>query len=302
MSLVRLQRYMHRRNLIKNRRKFLISAIILVFLTAIIIGVVFVYSKEQQINADMNTEESIDNQPAEIVQKESLPEPKPIPKSESIPIVMYHHIRDYDVENDSIGTNLSLSPSKFEEQLAWLKNNGYKTITFDNFSSGSDNKSIILTFDDGYKDAYTNAYPLLKKYGFSGVFYIITSFIGRDDTLAESQIKEMSVGGMIIGSHTQTHIDLEKSTVNTISSQLSESKNILENITGAKITDFCYPSGRYNEQSPKNLENSGFKTAVTTESPTNADQFSNLFLLPRIRINHNDSINSFTARIGKFPL
>lgn len=232
----------------------------------------------------------------------SKPEPERKTINEyRVPILMYHYIRDFNDPDDQIGTNLSVSPEKFDEQLAWLKNNSYQSINPDDLAnpnkktltqiSYSNFKPVILTFDDGYKDAFDNAFPLLKKYGFTAAFYIITNYVEKNNPnyMSWDNIKELKKAGMNIGSHSLTHPDLEKVTDARVDSEIGESQEVLSKSLEIKITDFCYPTGKYDTRTIEALKKYGYKTAVTVKSGI-ADQNSNLFELPRIRVTNSTNL------------
>lgn len=217
-----------------------------------------------------------------------------------VPILMYHHIRNYNDPNDKIGTNLSVPPENFRPQIDYLKNNGYATITFADFlafpAKKLPEKPIILTFDDGYNDAYTNAYSALKANGQVGVFYIISGFLGRPDQLTTTQVREMSAGGMEIGSHTIIHPDLTKLSSAKLSKELVDSKAALESITGKTVTGFCYPAGQNNAVVDAAVRNAGYLTATTTDMAISSTS-ENKYSLSRLRINPTDSLTSFADKI-----
>jgi len=200
-----------------------------------------------------------------------------------IPILMFHYIRDYQNSQDSIGTNLSVSPKKFEDTINLIIKNNYSTVTMSEFVSKKINpKSIVLTFDDGYSDFYQNAYPILKKYNVKAVVYIITGKTNQGGYLSQAQIDEMSASGLVeIGAHSVHHLDLARSTENSVQSEIINSKN--------QSTSFCYPSGKYNDQTIEIVKNAGYLSAVTTKSGI-ATQKNNMFTLPRIRIQNNTDL------------
>lgn len=220
-------------------------------------------------------------------------------KEYQIPILMYHYIRDYNDSKDKIGTNLSVSPQKFEEQLRWLKDNNYQTINPRDLAdpdkkslsqiSNLKLKSVILTFDDGYRDAYTEAFPILKKYGFKGVFYIITDYVEKPEHASWNELKQMKQEGMIIGSHTVSHPDLTKQYQNGLVKQLKESKITLEETLAIQVSDFCYPAGKFDEDVIAVLKETGYQTATTTQFGI-ADQNSDLLKLPRIRMTNETNL------------
>lgn len=213
-----------------------------------------------------------------------------------VTILMYHYIRDYNRPDDPIGTNLSVSPSTFDQQMQWLKDHDYQTFSLSDFDKISrldpGTKAVILTFDDGYKDAYEHAYPILKKYGFIGVFYIIAGSVGDGAYLTWDQIKELHQNGMIIGSHTISHPDLRNISDTELTSQLSGSRNLIKDHTGITTTDFCYPAGKYNEQVIQKLQELGYQTATTVD-PGLASQDSSLYELPRYRITNDVNFDYF---------
>ena len=208
---------------------------------------------------------------------------------------MYHYIRDYNDPADQVGINLSVSKTTFEKQLKYLKDSGYQTINFKQLANIYQNetkppdKPIILTFDDGYDDAHTNAFPTLAKNNFIGVFYIITSQIGKSQRMTKNQIIELDKAGMIIGSHTSTHPNLSTLSLDSEKSQINDSKSTLEQILGHPIYDFCYPSGKFSDTTISLLKSASYKTAVTTQNAISSAQ-SDLFKLPRIRVQNNTNL------------
>jgi len=212
--------------------------------------------------------------------------------SYKVPILMYHYIRDVDKSEGELGANLSVSPAKFDTQMKWLSDNAYKTVGFQYLLEPYKiaNKPIIITFDDGYRDAYTNAFPILKKYNFTGVFYIIIDSVGKPEYLTWEMIKEMKNAGMQFGSHTLTHPDLRNISASDLDFQLRKSKEKLDKELGQSTTDFCYPAGKYNEDAITALKNIGYKTAVLTSAGV-ASEESNLLKLPRQRMQNETSIS-----------
>jgi peptidoglycan/xylan/chitin deacetylase (PgdA/CDA1 family) len=215
----------------------------------------------------------------------------------AIPIFMYHYIREYSNPKDPVGKNLSVSPKKFEEHLAWLKDNGYQTVFPDFFKDPQpvSFKPVILTFDDGYQDAYDAAFPILQKYQLAGMFYLIVDKIGTPGYLTWDEIVRMQKAGMAFGSHTLTHPDLRNLAEANLAREIEESKEILGQKIGREITDFCYPSGKYDGATVKELQKDNYQTAVTTDSGI-SNVKEDPFLLKRLRITENTSIEAVMAR------
>lgn len=211
---------------------------------------------------------------------------------QKIPILMYHHIRDYDDANDKIGTNLSVSPQTFATQLDFLEKRGFTTITFNNIVLDQiPEKPIILTFDDGYDNFYQYAYPELKKRNMFAVAYIITNDIGKDGYMKQTEIKEVSDYGIEIGSHTKSHPDLTKILSGKAKIEIIDSKQILEEIIGKPIVSFCYPSGKFSNETETLVKEAGYRYATTTIGGI-AD-LKSPFELHRYRMNKDTNIVSY---------
>ena len=225
------------------------------------------------------------------------PEPKIAElKNYEVPILMYHYIRVADPD-DRLGLALSVTPNNFDLQMKWLKDNNYESMKLVELADpqkielgkiiASGKKPVIITFDDGYDNAYTQATPILKKHNFTGTFFIIRNFVGKPAYAAQSQIDKMAEDGMEIGSHSLDHKDLAKSSLEIDHKQIFDSK------MGADV--FCYPSGRFIPESVALVKEAGYKVAVTTLGGI-ANQDSNLFELPRVRITNTD-LETFAKRV-----
>ncbi|ERI94791.1 polysaccharide deacetylase [Clostridiales bacterium oral taxon 876 str. F0540] len=219
-------------------------------------------------------------------------------KIKGIPVLMYHSI-DFQPKND-----LKVPKDKFEEQMKYLKENGYTTLTMEELYKALNNmdeipeKPVVLSFDDGYRDNYTEAYPILKKYNLKGTVFIISDLVDKSTAyLSSSQIKEMSNYGINIESHTVYHEELNLLSYDRQFKTLARSKKDLEGITGKQITALAYPVGKYNDNAVKATSEAGYKMAFTTRYGF-AKKDSGMYTLSRIRINGSDSIATFKAKLG----
>lgn len=165
-------------------------------------------------------------------------------KSVRVPILMYHHIDPMPSSGSKNTLDLYVTPEVFEEQLAYLVKKNYKSITpkelYDLLKSGKNpsQKSVMITFDDSTKGQYINAYPLLKKYGFTAVYFVPS----KKSSITYAQLREMGKNGMIIGSHSATHIDLVKEDdEQKLYSEIVESRYTLQSGTGQDIIFISYP-------------------------------------------------------------
>ena len=133
-----------------------------------------------------------------------------------VPILMYHYISSLPADADDYRINLTLEPDVFRAHMHYLHDEGYTTISLYQLhiallqGTQLPPKPIILTFDDGYIDHYTNVSPVLKEYGFTGTFFIITERADDNNPtyMNWSQISEMARAGMSMESHSKTHADL----------------------------------------------------------------------------------------------
>ncbi len=180
-----------------------------------------------------------------------LPPIVPVKRTAQVPILMYHHISNMPTYN-LIDFSLTVTPTMFQQQLEYLKAHNYHSITFNQlfnalyFEAPLPSRPIILTFDDGYADGYQFAYPLLKRYGFSGMFYIITGKVGWQGQMSWAQMREMLANGMQMGSHTVHHVDIGQVLLNSpeqAAQELQVSQIMMQQHLGIPIQQFCYPSG-----------------------------------------------------------
>lgn len=187
-----------------------------------------------------------------------------------VPIFVYHNVLPYYPSESTYRKKFDVEPNVFEKQLLYLKENGYTVISFDDFINhflynlSLPEKSVILTFDDGWENQYRYAFPLLKKYNDTATFFIFTNAIGHKHFLTWPQIKEFVAAGMTIGDHTKSHPYLYKITSkDELQKEILESKKILESNLGKQIDIFAYPFGHYNEEIISILKENGFRAART---------------------------------------
>jgi len=209
-----------------------------------------------------------------------------------LPIVMYHSVSPAVAK----GNLLAVSAATFEKQMSFLKRHHYNVAALGNikdYISGKKKipgRSIVLTFDDGYKDNYTYAFPILKKYNFPAAIFIIVSEVGRPDRLSWEEIKEMQACGLItFASHTFTHPFLNSlRSAGDLKREISGSKSALEDKLGRSVEIFSYPSGRFNTEVIQAVKDAGYQMAVAT-NPGKKFPNNDRFILKRLRISENAS-------------
>jgi peptidoglycan/xylan/chitin deacetylase (PgdA/CDA1 family) len=130
----------------------------------------------------------------------------------------------------------------------------------------------------------------MKKYGVSGTFFIISNKVDSSEYMNQDQLKGLILAGNEIGSHSVSHPSLEKYNGQALEKELTKSKEDLEKITGSKIISFCYPAGKYNDDTVKAVKDAGYKYAVTTVSSNGIIDLDNTFTIPRYRISTGRNI------------
>lgn len=177
-------------------------------------------------------------------------------------VLMYHCIHD---EPYTENTALFVRPSELESHLQALNDNGIKTLFADEFGPTYE-KSVILTFDDGYEDNYTYMFPLIKKYGVKVTVYMIGYKIDKPGYLSSEEIKEMSDSGLVqFGSHTLDHPMLTSLSDDGIKEQFEGTNWLISQITGKPVTTVAYPSGSYNNR-VTSIAREYYKFAYTTDA------------------------------------
>lgn len=220
-----------------------------------------------------------------------------------VPILMYHHIRVNPRPSDPIWAALNVSPDQLEQQLYYLNSHGFRSITLDELTQSLQSKiplptkPIVLTFDDGYRNFYTTAFPLLKKYDIKAVQFVITQVVDNAQYLTWDEIKEMDRSGLIqFGAHTQHHLNLPDFDNAIIAQEIRGSKTDLESHLGKPISWFAYPYGSYNNFAIQTVKDAGFKGAVSTIYGVAQSQ-ETVYLAPRIMINGRFTLDNISYRI-----
>jgi len=210
-------------------------------------------------------------------------------KSVKLSILMYHYIEYSPEEADLVRQRLTIDPTIFKKQLVTLKQAGYQTYFVRQLTDILSGKlqpakqSVILTFDDGYKDFYTIVFPLLKKYQFKATVFIIYDTIGGQAYLSSSQIEELAASGLVeIGSHTLDHVYLSKMPLSLADKQIVQSKLELEKKFKIKVSSFAYPYGAFSAETVKLVEQAGYSCAVSVIAGDWQSE-QNLFYLYRLR-------------------
>ncbi len=219
----------------------------------------------------------------------------------SVPILMYHYIGNNPNPKDTARNSLSVAPEKFDAEMGYLVSHGYTPISLDTLfaidSGGvkAPAKPIVLTFDDGYIDFYTTAYPILRKYNFHAVSFIPTGLIGGGYYMKWSQIKEIQGSGLVtFEGHTVSHPNLAGLSGAAALKELQDGKNVLQSQTGYPVNFIAYPYGISNNLVLDLARKAGFVGGLGTWSSRDTGISFNM---PRIRISGQMDLKTFASLI-----
>jgi peptidoglycan/xylan/chitin deacetylase (PgdA/CDA1 family) len=192
---------------------------------------------------------------------------KEILAKKEIPILCYHHIRDYLPSDQASAKPYIVPVNVFEQQMKALKDSGYQSIVIEDlmnyleFNQPLPEKAVMITFDDTNLNQYTNGLPLLDKYGFKGVFFMMTVPIGKERFMSKVQIKALADAGHDVQLHTWDHKNVKKFEEKDWDIQITRAAKTLENITGKPVVHFAFPFGLWSPDVLPKLEKLGMKSA-----------------------------------------
>ncbi len=222
-----------------------------------------------------------------------------------LPILMYHYIRQPpSIRTDQLGFRLSVSPEDFQAQMGWLYANGYHPVNFNQVRAYFAGlaplppRPLVITFDDGYQDLYTTAFPILQARGFTAVAYIVSGFVNRSGYVSRGEVVQMDRYGIEIASHTVNHPNLARSSLGSVTYEVVQSKRWLEDVVGHAVLDFAYPSGKFDAQSVRAVAEAGYSTAVTTSATSTVHSMADRYTWGRVRVGGGESLQDFIASLG----
>ena len=236
---------------------------------------------------------------------------KNISRFHEIPVLMYHRV--VEKAPDSSKYNVYVTRETLEEQLRFLRNHGFATITFEDFSTRRvPSKPVILTFDDGYEDNYLHLFPLLKKYHMKAVVYILGNRRHKNNfwdipqgepeasLLKEKQIREMSESGLVeFGAHSMNHVRLTELKPPEIRKEVEGSRKAIEELLGKPVLSFAYPYGQLNAEIKKITAQAGYPFGIAVKG-----RFSrfgdDLMEIRRVHMFPNTSLFDFWKKTSGF--
>ncbi|WP_426094252.1 polysaccharide deacetylase family protein [Flavobacterium sp. DSR2-3-3] len=225
--------------------------------------------------------------PAKIVApKKVAADAATILSKKEVPILCYHNIRDFSASASGNVKVYTVKPPAFAEQMKTLADAGYHTILPEQlynylvFDGPLPEKPIMITFDDTREEQFSIGAAEMKKYGFKGVFFIMTVSINRPGYMSKEQIKSLSDDGHVVGAHTWDHHMVTRYTGDDWNTQLVKPKAKLEEIVGKPVPDFAYPFGLWNTEAIPEIKKSGYKMAYILS--TKRDPVDPLYTIRRI--------------------
>lgn len=238
-----------------------------------------------------------------------LPTPDGVTREARVPILMYHYLSDPLPGANRYRRDLSVSPALFEQHLAWLREQGYQSITLEQLlrhlvlGEPLPERPIIITFDDGYADNYANAFPLLAKYDFASTFFVVSELAERasagitapdgtvyaDDYMTWAQMQEMQAAGMDIQCHARVHEDLTDMDDERLIWQVLGCHEMIESNLGQRPRFVAYPSGIYDQRVAEFFASDDYYGGITTHQGS-LQRSDDLFELQRLRIRGTTTI------------
>lgn len=213
-------------------------------------------------------------------------------------VLMYHYLSEPPPGANRYRRDLSVSPALFEQHLAYLRDQGYESITFYDLlyhlTQGKPlpEKPVIITFDDGYRDNYDNAFPLLQKYGFSATFFVLTEPTNENsgDYMTWDQLREMAAGGMDIECHARVHENLTENDPDRLVWQVLGCREAIEAQLGQRPRFVAYPSGHYDDRVIAMFASDHYWGGITTRqgSEQRSDQ---LWEIQRLRVRNTTTVD-----------
>lgn len=227
-------------------------------------------------------------------------------------VVYYHRIDDEQHRS-------CVAPRAFAEQMAWLRDEGFNVVSLDALRAHLDEhrpfpeRTVAITFDDGFADNYTAAFPVLARHALPATIFLATDYMDGDDLpvlrdrsgikpLTWAQVDEMARAGVAFGAHTMSHRSLPDLAPDEVVREIVGSRDAVAARLGTDVQTFCYPRGHFDERVKQAVRDAGFRIAVTT-MPGCVTPETHPFSLRRTFIARDDSLRDFQRKLdGSFDL
>jgi peptidoglycan/xylan/chitin deacetylase (PgdA/CDA1 family) len=231
-----------------------------------------------------------------------------------IPILMYHSVADEDESALQPYYWTATTPALFLQQMTWLHEQGYRTASLasamEQLQTGTAQKTVVITFDDGYRNFCQYAWPALERFGYTATMFLPTAAIGdqpqifnKRECMTWGEVRELQQRGISFGSHTITHPQLHGLQRDRIREEILESRRTIEDKTGSAIDSFAYPYAFPQTDEPfkamlrEILQESGYRYGVCTQIGR-AGAGSDPLFLERLPVNSADDPALLKAKMA----
>jgi peptidoglycan/xylan/chitin deacetylase (PgdA/CDA1 family) len=206
-----------------------------------------------------------------------------------VPILLYHYVEYVKDKRDTIRQQLDISPAVFENQVKTLQEASYSALFINDVVDmlfrikPVPEKSVVLTFDDGYGDFYTDVFPILKKYQMKATIYVVPGFLDKLNYMTSEEVQEIAQSGLVeVAAHTLHHLNLKSVPDVVAVKEIKGSKTQLETLIGRDVRNFAYPYGEFTQHTAEIVESSGFRSAVSVVAG-DMQSMGNRYFLSRLR-------------------
>lgn len=229
----------------------------------------------------------------------------------NVPILMYHQVA---LKPDRAFRTYAVTPRAFAAQIGWLARRGYTAIDLPTFLAGRSGatdlpqRPVVISFDDGYRDAVAHAVPILQRHGFTATFFLVSGLVGGSSRWLRAEkaleyplvdwptARRIETQGFRCESHTVTHRRLAELDPTALEHELGDARRMLEDELGRAVEHLAYPHGAHNPTVRAAAAEAGYRSACTVDPGFVGDE-SDALALPRIFITGHDSLLDFVVRL-----
>ena len=231
---------------------------------------------------------------------------------EPIPILCYHSVAS---DCDPRFAEWTVTPEQFSEQMAFLAEGGYRTLTARELADQVFERreplaprTVVITFDDGFADFHRHAWPALRRHGLNATVFIATGFVGATSTWLEhsgeadrpmlswDQVTELDSEGIECAAHGHRHLQLDTVSAATAAEDIKASKAALERVIGP-VESFAYPHGYYTRRVQRQVADAGFRSACAVRDALSSSA-DDRFALARLVVRDETGIDDFARLVS----
>ncbi len=284
------------------------ASALLAVLSVALVGGVFLSTRNWDEAAEVriqNTQPLFAEEPPAATSTDAFAAATSSPANMSVPILVYHIVRPAYPTDSRAVTALAHTPQVFDAEMRYLGEAGYHVTTFAALEAHLRDGAplpanpVIISFDDGWSDQFTYAFPILEKYHYTAEFFVFTNPIGHRGFLTWDDLRTMLKAGMVIGDHTRSHPFLTKITDPAkLWNEIDGSKLLIEKTLGIAVNEFAYPFGQYDPAIIRLVEKAGYQAARGDALSRNAaaPTLSQLYMLGAL-----NAPTTTTAFMLRFP-